>query len=85
MSYTHLLHKFNKKLGKKISTQVLPTPPVQSPQGLVNPVTQGTGATGNSLTFSRSSLEAKIATFECMSTDPNDAPVADAICQLLLN
>ncbi len=87
MSATHPLHQFNKDLGKTVSTQVLLASAVQLSQGLTNPryFTQGTGSTSDAITFSRSSLEAKIATFECMPTNPNALSVAGAIHQLLLN
>ena len=90
MPATHPLHKFNKELGKTVPTQplpILPPPTTQPSEGSTSPgsTTQGTVATGDSLTFSRSGLEAKIAPFEYMSIDLNSSLVIDAICQLLLN
>ena len=87
MNASHPLHRFNKEIGKTVPTQVQLTPTVPATQSsaTAGSATKDAATTGDSLTFSRAGLQAKIATFERMSTDPNASSVAEAIRQLLLN
>ncbi len=85
MNATHPLYKGNKEIGKTVPTQVQPTPAVQPAQGLVNPGSTSQGSGSPSISLSKYALTTKIATYERMSINPNAAPVAEAIRQMLLN
>ena len=77
MSSSHPLHVYNKLLGKEVPAQE-----EQKRVHFTNPQGAG-GNNGNTLSLSRSDLEAKLSNFERHSTDPNAGAVAEMFRQFL--
>ena len=90
MLYTHPLYVWNQKLANGILPTLNQPSQAPSPSQATDPngsalTLPGQAGDSDIISFSRSKLQAKLSTFERMSTDPNASSYADFMHQMLLS